>query len=39
MAPSEARGESSFPQAWKFDEDGLRIEGTYLRLDEGLRTE
>jgi hypothetical protein len=31
----EARGETGFPQAWKFDEDGLRIEGTYLRLDEG----
>lgn len=27
--------DSDFPRTWRFDEDGLRIAGTYVRMDEG----
>jgi hypothetical protein len=30
-----ASTESRFPAAWRFDEDGLRIEGRFVRIDEG----
>lgn len=26
---------TEFPRTWRFDEDGLRIAGIYLRMDEG----
>jgi hypothetical protein len=27
--------DSDFPRTWLFDEDGLRIAGSYVRMDEG----
>jgi hypothetical protein len=27
--------DSDFPRSWRWDEDGLRIEGSYVRMDEG----
>jgi hypothetical protein len=27
--------DSDFPRTWRFDDDGLRVAGTYVRMDEG----
>jgi hypothetical protein len=28
--------ETGYPRAWRWDEDGLVVEGRYVRLDEGI---
>src|SRR5829696_8026424 len=30
-----ATDESGFPRSWRWDEDGRRVEGTFVRMDRG----